>query len=417
VLPSRFAFAVSLFAAARLLAQTPPPAAQPASQPAATPAAQPTSSTAAEILPAPQPAVCELPDETIARVHFERALRAWLDGKKDDSRVETKAGLEASPNGRFAPALRGLWSKIDGGTLTPLQTSKLTPSVPAVVPSARAEMVVGATIEGGILGGLVAGAGETDGKAAVGLVMLGTGVGLAGSIALTQGTYVRPAYPAMFETGGIYGAFAVLLGYGIGDGKGNVAGPVALGVGAGSLIGLGAARALDMTGGDAGASFGGLAWGAGLPVLVLAAASSDTSNDKALLWTALVGGTAGAIAGPLLNRSLDWSLSRWRMVNLGGGVGLLFGLGTAVLANASGRGGAALSATGAILGLGISAVATQSWDVDEPREIRSAGLIDVTPEGRVRVGSLGDALKPAVLVSRAGKPDLGASLSILGGRF
>src|SRR5262245_43567004 len=183
-------------------------------------------------MPAPQPAVCELPDEVIARVHFERALRAWLDGKKDDSRAETRAGIEASPNGRFAPALRGLWAKIDGGQLTPLQTARLGgPGQPATIPSARAEMVVVSTIEGGILGGLVWGAtSNNDGKAGVGLVMLGTGVGLAGSIALTQGTYVKPAYPAMFETGGIYGAYAVLVGYGIGGGNGNPAGPVAVAV-------------------------------------------------------------------------------------------------------------------------------------------------------------------------------------------
>src|SRR5207237_4201439 len=106
----------------------------------------------------PSPLVCETPDEVVARVHFERALRAWLEGKSLQARGEAQAGLEASPGGRFAPALRALLAKIEGPGLA--LPAAGTPG------SARAEMIVVATIEGLLLGSLTAAGTNADAKGA-----------------------------------------------------------------------------------------------------------------------------------------------------------------------------------------------------------------------------------------------------------
>ena len=367
-----------------------------------------------EALPAPASLPCETPDEVTARVHFERALRAFLDGQQAAARSESQAGLDASPSGRFAPALRGLLAKLDGGRMPAVGTRG------AQGPSHRGELISAATLDGLALGALAAGALKADAKGFAGLIMLGTAAGLAGSVLATSGQHVSAAYPVMLETGASYGAFAVLLGEAIGGYEsGNLAGPVAAGVLLGTAGGLGAAYGLRMTGGDAGAATGGLLYGAGLPVLIeLAAFGTRSGHEKLFEWTALIGGTAGLIAGPLLNRELNWSLGRWRLVELGGGVGLLFGFGAAVLADVkSDQAGFGLLTAGTVLGLGLSAFLTSGWDADEPRERRPTSLLDVAPSGKLRLGSLGEAIRPAVFAGKSGKPDVGAAVSVFGGSF
>jgi hypothetical protein len=359
-----------------------------------------------------QPAPCETADEVEARVRYERALRAWLDGRPSLAIAEANAGLTASPNGRFAQPLRALQARIESGQ--PAQPGM----PPTSVPNARAEMIAAGTVEGLAVGILTAAALETDAKPGVALAMAGTTVGLVASVFATSGQRVRPAYPQMFTTGGLYGAFGVLMvGAGLSDFKGNIAGPTAVGVVGGSLLGLGAASAFHMTGGDASASNTGFVFGAGVPVLVeLAALGTGSGHDRLFEWTALAGGTAGLLLGPALNNSLNWSRGRWSLIALGGGVGALFGLGGAVLVDQP-QPGYALIATGALLGLGVSAFLTAGFDADEPREVRSHALLDVSPSGSLSVGSLTDALHPAVLPGRNGKVEVGAALALVGGSF
>ena len=347
--------------------------------------------TPAEATPLPVPQPCETADEVEARVHFERSLRAWLDGKVTDARTEARAGLDASPTGRFAQPLRGLLARLETGRLTPGEQARFDGAA-----GSRAELIVAATLYGAAVGGLVAGAVKADDKGSVGLVMLGTAAGLVGSIAATANTTVRASVPPMFELGGGYGAFAVLLVSAIANdnNSGNVAGPVAAGVVAGSLLGVAAASQLRMTGGDAAAAWGGLLYGAALPVMIEVALGGGNNHDIRYELTALVGGTAGLVLAPLLNETLHWSRARWSLINLGGGVGLLMGLGTAVLVSANKETGFfALMSAGTVAGLGIA------------------------PQGRVRLGSLGEAVHPVVVKDRQGRPELGAGLTLLGGSF
>ena len=370
---------------------------------------------------APTPAPCETPEEVNGRVRYERALRAWLEGRFEDARVEGQAGLYASPSGRFSGATRELLARL-GNQRPAAPAAALTAAPPSPPVNARGELISFSTFTGGLVGGLFAGAVNADGRGYAGLIMLGTATGLVGSIVATQGGPVRPAYPQMLETGVAYGAFSVLLVDVLANGKvQNPSGAVAAGVLAGGALGLFAAGEAKMTGGDAASTFAGLVYGSSVPLLIELAALSknnDISGHESLYeWTALLGGTAGMIGGPLLNRELNWTIGRWRLVELGGVVGIIFGAGTAAFIEVKTAGaGFGMTAGGAILGLGIAAVATSGFDADEPREHRQA-LLDLTPDGKVHLGSITEAVRPAFIAARSGKTEVGAALSVFGGRF
>ena len=370
---------------------------------------------------APDPAPCETPEEVNGRVRYERALRAWLEGRFDAARAEGQAGLEASPGGRFAAATRELLGRFENDRRPSVAPTALAPAAAPPRPAnARGELISFATFTGGLLGGLTAGAVKADGRGYAGLIMLGTAAGLVGSIVATSDGPVRPAYPQMLETGVAYGAFSVLLVDAIANSRiDNPAGAVAAGVLLGGAGGLGAAYAAKMTGGDAASTFAGLLYGAGVPVLFELALTDDytSRHDNLYAWTALIGGTVGLVGGPLLNRQLNWTIGRWRLVELGGIVGLVFGTGTAVLVDVkSDKAGFALAAGGTVIGLGLAALATSGFDADEPREHRQA-LLDVAPDGKVRLGSVTEALRPALIAGRGGRTEVGAALNVLGGHF
>jgi len=75
-----------------------------------------------------------------------------------------------------------------------------------------------------------------------------------------------------------------------------------------------------------------------------------------------------------------------------------------------------MAAGGAIVGLGLAAIFTSGFDADEPREHRQA-LLDVAPDGKVRLGSITESVHPAFFAGRGGKIEAGAALNVLGGRF
>ncbi len=126
----------------------------------------------------------------------------------------------------------------------------------------------------------------------------------------------------------------------------------------------------QLTGGDSGAALTGLIYGGAVPVL-LEASLARSPGSKVPLWTALLGSTAGVIAGPVINRTAGFSRGRWNLISLGGAVGALMGGGVGYLGDAwSGqdkRPGYALTTLGTLAGLGLTAWLTSSFGVDEPR--------------------------------------------------
>jgi hypothetical protein len=353
------------------------------------------------------PAPNEDPADVVARVRFERALRAELNGQNEDAAREAQAAIEANPRGRFAEPSRALIERVRAkgatGQAPPVRSTGVGP---------RVELVITATTSGLYLGSLLAAASGNDQKGAVALLMFGTGVGLVGSLAGSSGARVPQSMPQFLQNGVGYGTSATLLALAIGDAKGgrSIAGWTFAGAAAGGIAGLIASP--YFTGGDSGAMTTGIIYGGVIPLLIEQTIGPH-DNGKAPFWAALIGSTAGLFAGPILNARVHWSRGRWNLVSLGGGVGALMGGGVGVLTDGfkgEARAGLALLTIGTIAGLGLSAWLTSDFGADEPR-LGAAGLLHL--EGGKLSG--GDALGSVTTVTLNGHT--GPYLRAITGRF
>ncbi len=176
----------------------------------------------------PAPAADEGPAEVVARVRYERAVRADFDGRSDEAIREAQACIEAAPGGRFAQPARALIEKLHGQVPATIGNTGVGP---------RTELVIGATTTGLYLGSLIAGAASTDSKGTTALLMIGTAGALTASLVASSGRQVPQSMPQMLENGVLYGTEATLLGYAIGNtNTGNPAGGVAAGVLGGAIL-------------------------------------------------------------------------------------------------------------------------------------------------------------------------------------
>lgn len=354
----------------------------------------------------------EEPGDVLARVHYERAVRAELDAQWTKALEEAQATIDAAPAGRFADSARKLQERV--------QRSSATAREPAAVPGAgvaqeppagqgpRVELVISSTITGLYLASLAAGALSADQKGTIGLLMIGTGAGLAGSLLGSAGRRVPQSMPALLELGALYGTSTGLLLQAVTDSSVK-AGPVLAAVSVGALGGLLASP--HLTSGDAAAALSMGLYGAVLPVLVEASVSREP-GQKTVTWTALLGSTAGVLAGPIANRALHFSRGRWNLITLGGGVGALFGAGIAVLTDvtraSSSQGAFALTGLGTVAGLGLTTFFTSGFGADEPRGLALLHLED----GKPSVGNVLAAVGPAPIDGH-----LAMSLRLIDGAF
>jgi hypothetical protein len=381
-------------------ALAPPPAMSPVAEPAALDggAAPPV------VLPAAAPCTdaLERPDEIYGKVHLERAVQAKLAGQTQEARAEAQAGLRASPTGRYAQSTQALLDEVDASPASEGSTG------------ARVELAIGSTAVGFSAGTLAAVALDASDKGTVGLMMLGTGAGLGLSLGLTAGRPVRPALAPMLELGAMYGTSTVLLGEAIGGGD-DLSAPTALGMVGGALAGVAVGQFTPITAGDAAAGQFGYFAGGGLPTLL--AFTFGVDDDHTIEAVALVGSSVGMVAGPLLNEQLRWSRARWTLVGLGGGVGLLFGLGGAVLSNSSG--GQSVSAwllAGSVVGVGVTAFATRGF-APEPSSPPGQALLQLHRDGRWALHDPLEAVGLTAVPRARGPASLGVGLTLAKGEF
>ena len=322
----------------------------------------------------------EGPGDIAARVHYERAVRADAGQHWEEAAREAQIALDAAPGGKFAEASRALLDRArNHGGAAQEPSSGVGP---------RIELVTSSTILGLVWGSLAAAALHSEARGTAALLMVGAGGGLATSLAATQGMRVKQSVPGFLNLGAAYGGYAALLVGGLGSSD-PTPGAVLAGSVGGAALGLIASP--FFTGGDAAAASEGVIYGGLLPLLI--EGTFARSLDKnALLGTLLVGSTAGLIAGPLLNRSLNFSRGRWNLIGLGGGVGALFGGGLAVLAASDSQVGLGMITLGAVSGLGLTAWLTSEFGADEPR---GTALLHLEG-GRLSMGSAIASFGPVV---------------------
>ena len=235
----------------------------------------------------------------------------------------------------------------------------------AVSPPARVGLAVFGTVYAtwvGIGAGILA-----DSEELVYLGMIaGPVVGMTATLDQTREAPIGNGQASLLVLGGAWGTWqgvgaAVLAGSGYKTVVGASMGGGALGFAAASSI----VRRTWVTAGEATlVNFGGI-WGAWFALC--AAKGLGVTDSDALLASAMAGGNLGLLQMGALAPRLGMSGGRGRLINLGGIVGSLYGLGTAVLADLHNqeRPTYGMMLAGGVLGLGAGTWFTRNHEATQ----------------------------------------------------
>jgi hypothetical protein len=139
----------------------------------------------------------------------------------------------------------------------------------------------------------------------------------------------------------------------------------------GQVLGLGIGelswRLTGASAGDVSLTGSGGIWTTALTMLTLAAADVH-ADARSTALAAMIASDLGLLGGAVLARYYPVSRGHALLLDLGGGLGTLIGLGSVVLLagdHTDGRAAAAGAAAGAVAGLGLTAFLTRSWDLPD----------------------------------------------------
>ena len=200
-----------------------------------------------------------------------------------------------------------------------------------------------------------------------GLVLIaGPLSGLFGSLSLTRDRELSDGQASLINLGGVWGIWQAV-------GAGELAGAGdKLTVGAsmaGGTIGLALAssivRGRDISPGDATLiNFGGV-WGTWFAICgAMAARNRNNDNSDFILGSAMMGGNVGLLTMAAWSTKLSMSRARARLINIGGIIGVLYGLGANILLDIEieDRTFWSLMGLGGVVGLTAGAYFTRNYD-------------------------------------------------------
>ena len=193
--------------------------------------------------------------------------------------------------------------------------------------------------------------------------------GLLGSLSLTRESELSDGQASLVTLGGTWGIWQAVAAANLADadekltvGASMVGGALGLALAGGIVSGK------DISPGDATLiNFGGI-WGTWFSICGAMAArdrSSDSSNF--ILGSAMMGGNVGLSTMAVWSTKLDMSRARARLINIGGIVGTLYGLGTSILLDIEpeDRSFWSLMGIGGVVGLTAGAYFTRNYDTQE----------------------------------------------------
>lgn len=218
-----------------------------------------------------------------------------------------------------------------------------------------------------------------------GLVLIAGPVGgLAGSLSLTRNSELSDGQASLINLGGVWGIWQAVGAANLADasekltvGASMVGGAIGLAL-AGSIV-----KGRDISPGDATLiNFGGI-WGTWFSICgAMAARDRSSDNSKFVLGSAMMGGNVGLSAMAAWPTKLNMSRARARLINIGGIVGTLYGLGTSVLLDIEpeARTFWALMGIGGVVGLTAGAYFTRNYDTPASYFTESGmGLLNLEP--------------------------------------
>ena len=203
-----------------------------------------------------------------------------------------------------------------------------------------------------------------------GLVLIAGPVGgLLGSLSLTRESKLSDGQASLIALGGTWGIWQAVGAASLADANEKLSVGASM---AGGALGLALASSIvrdrNISPGDATLiNFGGI-WGTWFAICgAMAARDRSSDSSKFVLGSAMMGGNIGLSAMAAWSTRLKMSGARARLINIGGIVGTLYGLGTSILLDieSEDRTFWSLMGIGGVIGLTAGAYFTRNYDTEE----------------------------------------------------
>ena len=247
---------------------------------------------------------------------------------------------------------------------------------------------------------------DVDEGAPYGLALIvGSVGGLLGSLSLTRESELSDGQASLITLGGTWGIWQAVAAADVaGAGEKLTVGASMVGGAIGLALASSIARGRDISPGDATLiNFGGI-WGTWFSICgAMAARDRSSDSSKFVLGSAMMGGNVGLSTMAAWSAKLDMSLARARLINIGGIVGTLYGLGTSILLDIEpeDRSFWSLMGIGGVVGLTAGAYFTRNYDTQTSYFTESGvGLLNLEAAEKRWNVSL-----PAITVSSIGGRD------------
>ena len=218
-----------------------------------------------------------------------------------------------------------------------------------------------------------------------GLVLIaGPMGGLLGSLSLTQESKLTDGQASLITLGGTWGIWQAVAAANLANADEKLTvGASMVGGALGLTLASSIVRGREISPGDATLiNFGGI-WGTWFAICgAMAARNRDQDNSDFILGSAMMGGNAGLSAMAAWSTKLNMSRARARLINIGGIIGTLYGLGTSILLDIEleDRTAWSLMGFGGVIGLTAGAYFTRNYDTSESYFTESGvGLLNLEP--------------------------------------
>ncbi len=229
---------------------------------------------------------------------------------------------------------------------------------------------------------------EADEPVPYGLVLIaGPLSGLFGSLRLTRESELSDGQASLITLGGTWGIWQAVAAASIAGAGDKLTVGASM---AGGAIGLALTRSIvkdrDISPGDATLiNFGGI-WGTWFAICgAMAARDRSSDNSNFVLGSAMMGGNVGLSVMAAWSTKLNMSRARARLINIGGVVGTLYGLGANILLDIEpeDRTFWSLMGLGGVVGLTAGAYFTRNYDMQESYFTEGGvGLLNLKPTER-----------------------------------
>ena len=253
-------------------------------------------------------------------------------------------------------------------------------------------------------------------------LIVGSVGGLISSLSLTRESELSDGQASLITLGGTWGVWQAVAAANLADaGEKLTVGASMAGGAIGLALASGIVKERDISPGDATLiNFGGI-WGTWFSICgAMAARDRSSDNSNFILGSAMIGGNVGLSTMAVWSTKLDMSRARARLINIGGIVGTLYGLGASILLDIEpeDRTFWSLMGLGGVVGLTAGSYFTRNYDTAESYFTESGvGLLNLEPAERQWNLSL-----PMIAVSPVGGgksriPDIELRTSLVQVRF